>query len=355
MNQINLEEFLEKKKTEKSSSTLIGHHFVESYNENKYKFFIRYILGIIPKTKKTYFSRGILIHDALEAFYLSGSNEFTWEVFNTVIKREWDNLGSTEDVRGKNAKCYSTMLDTWLAKYGTSGLESDFANYDVLEVEQEHKLILSDPLFPDITWPITGRLDVVLQKKDTKLVYILDHKVTQYSINATYKGLDLGDQSTLYLNFLENDPKYKDLSIAGLIPNIIYNKQSVYDAQRPGTIVRSQNRIRERTLEILGLLCEIAEKTQALAVLPVNALFPRNGSAESIGFTEEYPVLYQLPTGELFRLISDQGVKELDLMGYTLDNSPERAGLLESLSQIMKVQNETIRSQVIRETSEKET
>jgi len=181
------------------------------------------------------------------------------------------------------------MLYFWANKY----TQQDQERYRLIEVEKSHEFSLANGMNVTLRWDLLV-LDLV-----TNRYYLFDTKTTGWSISQSYKTLELNDQPTMYLLGLSHI--YPDIyeRTVGLIPDIIYcrvQKTTInVQAERPGTILRTKNRIIEYEQELIGLFVEMSQKVKALEEgFPYpHMLFPRNGSHNAM-FGTDWPQLYDL-------------------------------------------------------------
>lgn len=281
-----LDTWLESKLTEQKGASAAGHHYIQAYNQNKWGFYLRYIRGLEPIHTKPALLFGGNIHDAKEAFYLShGDIDFTLKAFEAIHKsrkNEYENpTQATKDLEdGKK------MLFHWASHTG----HSDFENYDLIEVEGNHEFELANLMKASVRW------DLLARKKSNGKYYLFDTKTTRYSITASYNSVEGQDQVSMYLLALKKVyPDYYK-NCVGLIPDIMYKKQSVVSSERPGIVMRSERELKEYEQEIIGLHLELSQKVNALrnGFPPqlVHLLFPRNGKDDSY-FGSDWPGIYR--------------------------------------------------------------
>ena len=277
-------EWLDMKIATKRGASSAGHHYIQAYNENKWSFYLRYIRGIVPLHTKPPLIFGGAIHDAKEAFYLYDfSIDACLETFDKLMRDrrvEYESLETyTEDLsRGKK------MLLYW----GNTYAESDKEEYELIEVEGSHEFTLANGL------PVTVRWDLLVRSRKTNKYYLFDTKTTGYSVPASYKSVEGGDQVTMYL--LGVSKVYPSImsSLVGLVPDILYKKGNVVRAERPGIVMRNRNDLIEYEQELIGLFNELSQKVEALEggfQFP-HMLFPRNGKDDSM-FGSDYPGIYR--------------------------------------------------------------
>jgi len=274
--------FIQGKTSTPGGASAIGHHFIQAYNQNKWGFYLRYIRGLRKKTTKPPLIFGGCIHDAKEAYYAFGFDEdFMLDVFLEVMnarQKEYED----HNVYLKDVERGRKMLFFWANTWG----EADQAAYDIIEVEGQHEFQLANGL------PVSVRWDLLAQRKDNKKYYLFDTKTTGYSVMKSYESVTGQDQATMYL--LAGSKVYPNASIVGLIPDIMYKRQSVVKAERPGIVLRSKRDLVEYEQELIGLHMEMTQKIIALEQgFPYpHMLFPRNGKDDSF-FGTEWPDIYR--------------------------------------------------------------
>ncbi len=284
--QTELDNWLEEKLSEKKGSSSAGHHYIQAYNQNKWGFYLRYVRGLEPIHTKPALLFGGNIHDAKEAFYVSGGNiDFTLKTFEAVHRSRLKEYESSQ-VAAKDIEDGKKMLFHWASSTG----HDDFNKYDIVEVEGSHEFELANKMKASVRW------DLLVRSKDTHKYYLFDTKTTRFSITASYNSVENQDQVTMYLLALKKvyPDYYKEC--VGLIPDIMYKKQSVVSSERPGIVMRTPREILEYEQEIIGLHIELAQKIQALRdgfpTELAHMLFPRNGKDDSY-FGSEWPNLYR--------------------------------------------------------------
>lgn len=276
--------FLEHKTTDSGGSSPIGHHYIQLYNQNKWSFYLRYVRGLRPRWTKPALTFGGAIHDAKEAFYRSdGDADFMIDTFAVVLDARRHEYEHAEDydldlVDGRK------MLYVWGNTYG----ESDLTDYDIIEVEGSHTFQLPNGMSVSVRW------DLLTRERATGRYYLFDTKTTRYSIQKSFQSVAGQDQVTMYLLGLSYI--YPDVfrQTNGLIPDILYKRQSVVKAERPAVVTRSRNELTEYVQELIGLHTELSQKIAAIeAGFPYpHLLFPRNGKDDAY-FGSEWPDIYR--------------------------------------------------------------
>jgi hypothetical protein len=268
------EEFIEQKLKEPNRSTLFGYHFIQQWNENKRNFYLKYVLGLTPTRVKPGLILGRSIHDAMEALYkVSTSIEDIIDIFNELMKqRSFDYEDPT--LFNNDVKRGRAMLMAWANRF----LEEDLKEWRTLyaEVELEFKLANG--------FPMTCRIDQIRQSPQG--IFIIERKTTGYSINNAAMGVFMQDQSTTYL--LACKKCYPDIEIIGVLPEMLYAKGNVAEAQRPIIVSRSDAELQQWEMMLIGLFGDLyAKLLMWKSGFPDGVCFPRNGKDNSF-FGDEY-------------------------------------------------------------------
>lgn len=261
-----------------------GHHYIQEYNQNKWSFYLRYVRGLESKFRKPALLFGGVIHDAKEAFYRSeGDMDFTVDAFKKILDAK-KSLYEDPATHTKDLNDGVKMLLHWGATYGAS----DFENYELLEIEGKHSFELVNGMRASVRW------DLLARDRRTSKYYLFDTKTTRYSISKSYQSVEGQDQATMYALGLSR--VYPEIfeSYVGLVPDIMYKRQSVVSSERPGIVLREKREIVEYEQEIIGLHIELSQKIKALKEgFPwPHMLFPRNGKDDSF-FGSDWPDIYR--------------------------------------------------------------
>lgn len=155
---------------------LISGSEVKAYQSCQKKWWYEYRLKVIPKKLSDGLFKGIVGHDALSAYYraiMEGKSlDEARMMMNLRISEEYskNTLLMTQGLvhprimaeRVKLIGKISAILDEYLKEYA----ESDFANYEVVEVEHMH---VSDNF-------MAMRLDLLLRSRLNGKLVLMDHK-----------------------------------------------------------------------------------------------------------------------------------------------------------------------------------
>ena len=152
-----------------------------------------------------------------------------------------------------------SMMSSWAGSHGFK----DFRRYEILGIEKYVEVPV--PGLPSFVF--TGRLDLLVRDRETKLVSILDSKTSGYSITLTADGVLYGDQATAYV-WLGSELLGERIS--SFIPDITYWSRNSTDVSkilnsRPIVVLRTDEDVVGFKLGIAQLFSEIAQKTAALS------------------------------------------------------------------------------------------
>jgi len=127
-------------------------------------------------------------------------------------------------------------------------------------------------------------------------LFIADYKSTSYSAAKMAESVGLQDQATMYIMGLSK--LYPHERVVGVVPEVLYKRQSVCTATRSVVVTRGPNALVEYEQELIGLLIDIERRLADLAAgWPPHVLFPRNGADEAYFGNSPYAPIYrvQLP------------------------------------------------------------
>lgn len=302
--------FLHEKVTSTGGASAAGHHFIQAYNQDKWGFYLQYVRGLRPKHTKPALVFGGALHDSKEAFYLYNYDiDAMMSTFKAVMNsrsREYED----PSVYAKDIQDGEKMLLYWANTWA----DEDAKTFDIIEVEGSHDFLLANGFRASVRW------DLLVRNRDTHKYYLMDTKSTRYSVDKTYQSVEGQDQVTMYLLGLSRVYPGIMPYVVGLVPDIMYKRQTRVDAARPGVVFRSARELIEYEQELIGLHIELSQKMEALEQgFPYpHMLFPRNGKDNSY-FGNEWPDLYRSP------LPSDPTKAPV---GYVIDQSLIDAGPL---------------------------
>ncbi len=248
------------------AESISGFHFLSEYRKCPRRFMLKYVYHLVPEYKSPALLFGIAIHEALARWAVtqdidSALFELDHSIMMSMINYA-DRTQAEKDLQ-RGTVMIKKYIETWE--------EVDKEKYKVLAAELGFEVKLANQ------FKFTGRVDTVVKEKDTGNVYILEHKTTGYSLGAAAHNVMIGDQATAYLFGLQKaKPSWK---VIGVIPDILYNRQSVVKCERFTPVLRTQLGLKEFELGIMGTLIEISQKVQSLEKYPWPFVFPRNCDA----------------------------------------------------------------------------
>lgn len=151
---------------------------------------LRYLDGIVPVKDSTPLRFGTIVHAGLEAWWKTGD---MGNVLDAVAKVGRD--GEAIEV-AKAMEVLSRYPDAW----------PDRASYDVVAVEASWETPLPNPdaknLATSRTFHLAGKIDVLLRRKATGALILVEHKTTSQDVSpeSTYwKKLAMDTQLSLYV------------------------------------------------------------------------------------------------------------------------------------------------------------
>jgi len=234
-----------------SEETRSGFHFWNLYQNCRWKFLLRYITGIEPAKTPKALSFGGAMHEAKAVFYRTGSQEAAKKVFidNLALARaeyEDEEQYIADENRGP------LLLDRWVDEFG----RADLVDHEILAIEEPMEVALPNG------FKVTFRCDAVLKPRGHKESYIYETKTTGFSVEVTETGVAMGDQATMYLWGCRK--LHPEWNVAGLVPDVMYQRQSKVVCHRGDVIFRTAREIDQFERMMVGLLTEISQKVQAL-------------------------------------------------------------------------------------------
>lgn len=248
------------------AESISGFHFISTYQQCPRKFLLKYVYHLVPEFKSPALLFGIAIHAALEVWAKEKSLDKAQDAFENELAKEQPDYEKTLDYQNDLQR--GLLL---LAEYDRTWHENDGEKLETLYVELPFDVELANGFH------FTGRIDRVVQEKDTKNVYILEYKTTSWSAPSMAHNVTVGDQVTSYLFGLR---KVKPtLKVIGVVPDVLYNRGNSYVCTRFTPVMRTEMNLKEFELQIIGQLLTISQKVQNLGDYPWPYLFPRNCGA----------------------------------------------------------------------------
>lgn len=244
----------------------VGYSFLASYQDCKRRWYLGYGLSLTPESKAKALDFGDSIHEGFKGYYASGRNP---DMLIAGYKERMETLQPSynPEYYAKDLARGYGLLATWLKTWH----ELDVCRYDVIEFEVEHAIPL-----PGSPFSLTIKPDLFVYDRDTGEHYLFDHKTTSWSVGQAFSQVDAQDQATAYIWGMRK----LGHRVQGLIPDVLYNKGSVFKAERPGVVYRTDADLAEWENEASGLLGDLTQRMEAATsgVYPIRHLFPRNGS-----------------------------------------------------------------------------
>jgi hypothetical protein len=261
-----------KRTKEKRRESHSGFHFYNLYQNCPRKFFIKYVLRILPKKTARALIFGAAFHEAKRVFYNTKSLKRALSTGeHEILDRKDEYIEG--DVADEDIWRLETLFKSWAEQNGFRDLET-FKR--IVEVEKQSKI----QLYYAPEYIVTVRPDAVFEMHDESLL-ILETKTTSFSYKSMALDVALGDQSTTYTRAVAQ--RYPDKRIAGVLPDISfwYKNSSNPDRivhHRPEIIVRTKRDLQEWDQGTSGILVDISNRVDALnkGEHPAGMLFPRN-------------------------------------------------------------------------------
>ena len=257
---------MENKTKKKSSGSVAGYHFWSQYSACQRSFYLRFICGLVPKETSPAFAYGIAIHAGVAAFYRA--DEDPKQAFDNALETQGD-LYDEQRAKGHHA------LDTYVIQY-----QEDFEYLEIYAIEQE---ILAH--LPDGT-PVTARIDRIMRNKLLNHYLIYETKTTSFSAGAAHHQVECQDQATNYIWAARK----AGIPVQAVVPDIIYQRQSVLKLERFGEIYRTDEEIEDFIEGTMGVRTEINQKTASVTCDNQFRLFPRNPSKCAFGKCPYEPI-----------------------------------------------------------------
>lgn len=249
-----------------------GWHFIELARLCPYKFYLRHVLGLLPRFLPRELSFGGAFHAAKAAFYSGGGRNR----LPRAVKAGLASLAASrpfyasDDAYQIDAARLGPLLEAWAAAFGVRDLEV----FKILGVEIPVEVTLpSGRVF-------TGRLDAAVSPaSEPGHVRILESKTTGWRADATIASVKFGGQARGY--FLAAASAFSEASSIDLVPDVAFWKK---DSLNPADIscVRGEPlkfpapALRDFALGLDATLGEIGERVAAWeAGEPRAAVFPR--------------------------------------------------------------------------------
>lgn len=254
---------------QKQRESSLGYHFIHLYQDCPRKWYLKYILGIMPKRVGKALIFGKAWHSMAELFYSGAGEQVLLDHFERQLRASHDEYKKEEEFQADLLR-FPTMLHLWFEK-----MSERLEEYEVLMTERELRPHLGDSL-----GTMTIRPDAVLRHKSTRRVYVAEHKTTSYSLQGMISSVETEDQITAYCWGLTKACPELKADFGGVLLDVTYQKGRVTDFAQE-VLFRNRFALEDFELSMIGLFNEVTSKVAALRknpALPPPLLFPRNGS-----------------------------------------------------------------------------
>lgn len=257
----------------KSTATSSGFHFLSTYQSCRWRWYLHHVRHIIPLKTSRFLLFGQAFHHAKECFYLEHPEVLDREEFVKrgldklmELKPQYEHLDQYEDDVDKMKLMARLWWDTFAA--------DEFNRYELLAIEREMLI----PLPGGFT--MTVRPDAVVRDRESGLVLAFETKTTSRSVSEMARSVACQKQADAQILGMINGLGLVHGEIAGVVPDIVYARQSVKRAERTAPIKRSVKELADSQLSFSGLFAEIGQKVQAVEAgdFPPEMLFDRNGA-----------------------------------------------------------------------------
>lgn len=249
-----------------------GFWFYTTHQQCEWKFYLSKVIRFEPDFIRPALLFGGAGHEALAKLWKTFDID---EAIETFVKALEEREPSYQD---KGA--YIDDLNrgrVLLLEYYKRNHEKDQKRYEVLAIEEEIDVPVEEFI-------LTVKPDLVVFDKERRMVQIFEHKFTSYSIQKSFETVMYGDQGTCYLYAWNRT--HPDKHAETIIPDILYNRKSVYDCQRPADVYRRKIDLEQFEIGKAGLIRRITQKIKALETgdYPPISLFDRRGDCDGDGF-----------------------------------------------------------------------
>ena len=257
----------------RGSASAAGYHYLNLYQCCQWKWHLRYNLGLEPQLLSRFLIFGQVFHLIKEACYKRAIIDL--DQMQVMMRGE---LTARRELYEKQAdfdddlQRAPIMLAKWHEAFGVD----DFDNYEILAVEEQM-------IFPlPMGFEMSVRPDVVVRERDSGRIYAFETKTTSRSASEMAKRVECEHQVDAQIlginNWLSNVVGIEG-ECSGVIPDIIYKRQSVCTATRDVVVTRTRKELADAKLGFAGIFAELAQKRASLeaGVLP-EVLYSRNGA-----------------------------------------------------------------------------
>lgn len=268
-----------------SRESAIGTHFIQTFMEDPYIFYLRYVRGLRPIHTAPALIKGGIIHLAIEAACRFASPDPAIVTLNTIFKHRYTEYDDRA-VADADWRASSAMLESWLSTW----LEHDLTTYHFLHIEDEFALPLSNG------FQVTVKPDIIVQRKSDGEIRALDHKTTGRGPADAHRYLEEGDQATAYIWAIQK--LYPNNHILGVESDVIFKRSNMREAKctRVGIVQRSPWYLDSWEISTISWLQTIAQRVAMVEEgYPPEFAFPRGQSYWGL---RDWGSLYRSPLPE---------------------------------------------------------
>ncbi len=206
------------------------------------KFLYRYKLGISSRVYQPSLHTGQVFHRILQSLFMGTPREEALESFKQYLHQFCNKILATADECGftPNGKSVASVVKAAEEDYNKARAMAvafmsfkpfDWSKWEILTTPDGTPCVelLLEAKVKGIPVPLIAPCDLALLKKDTKEVWIVDHKTTSTDTKARAQSVKISPQIALYRLVLqchieawaEEHSKYKGLRVVGSIHNIV--------------------------------------------------------------------------------------------------------------------------------------
>lgn len=242
-----------------------GFHYYQSYLDCPRKWYFNYAVKWRPLKKGKALLFGSAIHEAFDTFWKTDSADLMKAAGLGELEHNQEQYRERSDYLLDTTRM-PKMLDTWLGTWE----KVDKLQYELIESETSYTIDFADGLV------LTVRPDRIMRDRQTGTYSVWDVKTTSYSVPKAYEAAEQNDQMTAYIWAVKKvHPEWQVLQAE---IDVLYNRNSVFEAARPATIYRTQFDLDVFEMNMQGVIEEVTGKVEALKDTPYPMLFPRHGA-----------------------------------------------------------------------------
>ncbi len=282
------DEYIGKKLKEPSTASQWGGSFIETFNENKWSFYLRYVRGIEAIAPKPKALRGSAIHAAIESVYaardetMDALQQLSY-VYETLL-REWLKDVDSDIVEARIEEGL-IMLQDWASEIYLKDLDQ----YDIVGTE----VAFSIPLLNG--FPYVGTIDRPIRSRLTGNIELRDTKSTAFKIDTAIRNITQGDQMTGYLWAAKR--VYPNDNVTHAVGEILYAYKNKinwsHKAVMTEPITRGVFELQRYEDKLVGLYADCASRirlTPKIDPMHMAVLWPELYNEQSQFEDEYYPL-----------------------------------------------------------------